>query len=296
MRAVILPVLAGLLVSACNQATPAETELPVPEDVVPAPPAPPGSLEMLWIASGFEQPEGAALAPDGGYFISNIGPGDSGALDGNGYITRLNADGSIANARFAEGLHAPAGLTVHEGVLYAADRDGVALIDAATGASKGKVKMDGVVFLNDMTVWKGDVLVSDSGTATIHKVTPEGALGFATSTGWAGINGILGDGDRLLVSTMEEGKLIDVRSADSESVIASGMKDADGIGLVPGGGYLVSSWPGEIHHVGEDGAVTLLVDSKADGILQNDLSVFGDIVIVPNWEPGTVTAWKITPP
>jgi hypothetical protein len=36
-----------------------------------------------------------------------------------------------------------------------------------------------------------------------------------------------------------------------------------------------------------------MIDTKADGILQNDLSVFGDVVIVPNWEPGTVTAWKI---
>lgn len=295
MRAILVPALAGLVLSACTPAQPAETGLPVPEDVVPAPPSPPGSLEVLWIAGGFEQPEGAALAPDGSYFISNIGPGDSGALDGNGYISRVNADGTIANARFAEGLHAPAGLTVHDGILYAADRDGVAMIDAATGEAKGKVMMEDVGFLNDMTVWKGDVLVSDSGTATIHKVTPEGASVFAASADWEGINGILGDGDRLLVSTMAEGKLIDVRSADSESLLATGMKDADGIGLVPGGGYLVSSWPGEVHHVSEDGIVTLLVDTKADGILQNDLSVFGDVVIVPNWEPGTVTAWKITP-
>lgn len=295
MRAILVPALAGLVLSACTPAQPAETGLPVPEDVVPAPPSPPGSLEVLWIASGFEQPEGAALAPDGGYFISNIGPGDSGALDGNGYISRVNTDGTIANARFAEGLHAPAGLTVHDGILYAADRDGVAMIDAATGEAKGKVLMEGVAFLNDMTVLNGEVLVSDSGTATIHAVTPEGATVFASSAGWEGINGILGDGERLLVSTMNEGKLIDFRGADAERVLATGMKDADGIGLVPGGGYLVSSWPGEIHHVSDDGTVTLLVDTKADGILQNDLSVFGDVVIVPNWEPGTVTAWKITP-
>jgi hypothetical protein len=296
MRAILVPALAGLVLSACTPAQPAETGLPVPEDVVPAPPSPPGSLEVLWIASGFEQPEGAALAPDGSYFISNIGPGDSGALDGNGYISRVNTDGTIANARFAEGLHAPAGLVVHEGILYAADRDGVAMIDAATGEAKGKVLMEGVGFLNDMTVLNGEVLVSDSGTATIHAVTAEGATVFASSAGWEGINGILGDGERLVVSTMNEGKLIDFRGADAERVLATGMKDADGIGLVPGGGYLVSIWPGEIHHVSDDGTVTLLVDTKADGILQNDLSVFGDVVIVPNWEPGTVTAWKITPP
>ena len=90
-----------------------------------------------------------------------------------------------------------------------------------------------------------------------------------------------------------KGPFVTLRGPGAETVIATGMKDADGIGLVPGGGYLVSSWPGEIYHVSEDGVVTLMIDTKADGILQNDLSVFGDVVIVPNWEPGTVTAWKI---
>jgi len=294
MRTLIASTFATFLLAACGGESPdkpAQAEAPAEE--VGAATTQARSLELLWTASGFEQPEGAALAPDGSYFISNIGPGESDALDGNGYISRLNADGSLAAAKFAEGLHAPTGMAVHDGVLYVADRDGVAMFDAATGAATGKVIMEGVVFLNDLTVWKGDILVSDSGTATIHKVTPEGASVFATNAGWAGINGILGDGDRLLVSTMTDGKLIDVRAADSETLIATGMIDADGIGLVPGGGYLVSSWPGQIHHVGGDGAVTLMIDTKADGILQNDLSVFGDVVIVPNWEPGTVTAWKI---
>jgi hypothetical protein len=294
MRPLIASAFAAILLSGCSSETPEKTAQPEAlAQEVETRIAEARSLELVWMASGFEQPEGAALAPDGGYFISNIGPGPEMEKDGNGYISRLNADGTVAAAKFAGGLDAPAGLAVHEGVLYAADRDGVVMFDAATGAPKGKVVIGGAGFLNDMTVWKGDVLVSDSGTATIHKVTPEGASVFATNAGWEGINGILGDGDRLLISTMTEGKLIDMRGPGAETVIATGMKDADGIGLVPGGGYLVSSWPGEIHHVGEDGVVTLMIDTRADGILQNDLSVFGDVVIVPNWEPGTVTAWKI---
>ena len=293
MRALFASAFAAIVLSGCSSETPEQTAQPEAlAQEVETRMAEARSLELVWMASGFEQPEGAALAPDGGYFISNIGPGPETEKDGNGYISWLNTDGTVAAAKFAEGLDAPAGLAVHEGVLYAADRDGVAMFDAATGAAKGKVVIEGVVFLNDMTVWKGDVLVSDSGTATIHKVTPEGASVFATNAGWEGINGILGDGDRLLISTMTEGKLIDLRGPGAETVIATGMKDADGIGLVPGGGYLVSSWPGEIYHVSEDGVVTLMIDTKADGILQNDLSVFGDVVIVPNWEPGAVTAWK----
>lgn len=294
MHKLIVLSVAALLLAACGQPKPEETaELAAVTEEAETDFAEARSLELVWMASGFEQPEGAALAPDGSYFISNIGPGDSGALDGNGYVSKLKADGSLETARFAEGLHAPTGMVVKDGVLYVADRDGVAMIDAATGTSKGKVLIEGVQFLNDVTEWKGDILVSDSGTGAIHKVTPDGASPFASSADWAGINGILGDGDRLLITTMTDGKLIDMRGPGAETVIAAGMKDADGVGLVPGGGYLVSSWPGEIHHVSEEGVVTMMVDTKADGILQNDLSVFGDVVIVPNWEPGTVTAWKI---
>ncbi len=294
MRTLIVTSFAALALAACGSPEPEKAlETEVVEAEVETAISSARSLEMLWLASGFEQPEGAALAPDGSYFISNIGPGEVGDLDGNGYISKVNTDGTVAAAKFAEGLHGPTGMAVHEGVLYVADRDGVAMFDAATGAATGKVMMEGVAFLNDLTIWKGDVLVSDSGTATIYKVAPEGASVFATNPGWAGINGILGDGDRLLISTMTEGKLIDMRAPDSETLIATGMVDADGIGLVPGGGYLVSSWPGEIHHVSEDGVVTLMMDTKSDGILQNDLSVFGDVVIVPNWRPGTVTAWRI---
>lgn len=294
MRMIFLSGLSALALAACSEGRPGETPVPPIEAEETAPPEG-QSLELLWTASGFEQPEGAELAPGGGYFISNIGPGEAEALDGNGYISKLNADGSVAAARFAEGLNGPAGLAVKDGILYAADRDGVAMIDAATGELKGKVPVEGAQFLNDMTVFGGEVLVSDSGTGTIHRITPEGALLFAYSADWEGINGILGADGRLLITTMKEGKLIGWYNTETDAdVIATGMIDADGVGLVPGGGYLVSSWPGQIHHVSEDGTVTTLVDTKEQGILQNDLSVFGDIVIVPNWEPGTVTAWKIS--
>ena len=112
---------------------------------------------------------------------------------------------------------------------------------------------------------------------------------------FGGINGVLGDGDRLLVSTMDTGSLFSVTADGTITEIATGMINADGIGLVPGGGYLVSSWPGQVHYVAEDGTVTTLIDTTGDEtpILQNDLKIFGDTVIVPNWQPGTVTAWRV---
>lgn len=249
-------------------------------------------LEQLWVTAGFDAPEGAALAPDGSYFISNVA-GDGRTKAGNGFVSKVATDGTVLMLRWAEGLDAPKGMTVLGDVLYVADIDRVVTFDAHNGTKRDTIAIDGAQMLNDMTVWKDEVVVSDSGTASIHRLTAEGPQMLGYSTDWTGVNGVLGDGDRLLITTMAEGYLIDLRSADSEEIIARGMKNADGVGLVPGGGYLVSSWPGEIHYVSEDGQVTTLQDTQADGILQNDLSVFGDVVIVPNWMPGTVTAWRV---
>ena len=163
--------------------------------------------------------------------------------------------------------------------------DSLELKDAKTKALKGNL---------DKAGWNGKVLVSDSGTAEIIDVTGEApVVWLKDEANLAGINGILGDGDRLLVATMSSGALYSASESGELTELARGMEDADGIGIVPGGGYLVSSWPGQIHYTPGDGTFTTLSDTVEAGIMQNDLSMFGDIVISPNWVPGTVTAYRV---
>ncbi len=260
------------------------------ETAEPAEPVP--ELAPLWVSSGFDAPEGVALAPDGGYFISNVG-GDADVRDGDGHVTKIAADGTIEKREFAVILDAPKGMAVLDGQLYVADIDEVVMYDAETGMRTGRIAPKGAAFLNDMAVWDGTVYVSDSGTATIYRVAGGKAEIWLQDPRLGGVNGLLPDGDRMLIATMETGTLFSASASGDLTAIASGMTDADGIGLVPGGGYLVSSWPGQIHHVSPRGKVTTLLDTTEAGILQNDLTVIGDTVIVPNWVPGTVTAWKI---
>ena len=269
-----------LLAAACASA-PAET-LAVP------------ALEPLWVAEGFQGPEGAVQAPDGSYYISNVF-GDSGAKDGNGYISKLSRGGVIVERYWSAKLDAPKGMAILDGTLYVTDIDRVVMIDAETGSRKGQIPIEGALFLNDATVWNGQVFVSDSGSARIHVLDGETASVWMEDEVLTGVNGLLGDADRMLVSTMTAGDLLSVDADRNVTGIATGMEDGDGIGLVPGGGYLVSSWPGQVHYAGEGGTVTTLLDTTGDEtpITQNDLTVFGDVVIVPNLRNGTVTAWKV---
>lgn len=263
-------------------------------DAAPAPAAAsaPPRLEPLWTTTGFSAPEGVAQAPGGLLFISNVA-GDGEAKDGEGWITLLAMDGAISTERFAEGLNAPKGMSVHDGALFVADIDVVRRFDLLTGAALGEIAIEGAQFLNDVATWNGAVYVSDSQTGRIHRLTADGSEVWREGDDLAGVNGLLADGDRLLISTMKSGALIEATASGGSREIATGMLDADGIGLAPGGGYIVSSWPGQIHFVAEDGAVSTLLDTRDTQTLQNDVSVFGDIVIAPNWLPGTVTAWRL---
>jgi sugar lactone lactonase YvrE len=254
------------------------------------------SLERVWLAEGFGAPEGVALAPDGAYFISNVA-GEGEAKDGAGWISKLSVDGEIIAARFIDGLDGPKGMAVHDGLLYVADIDQVRTFDAASAAPGAAITIPDAKFLNDAAVWRDEVYVSDSGTGRIWRLAADGPHVWREGEELDGVNGLLGDGKRMLVSTMTSGGLYEATPNGGWREIASGMIDADGIGVVPqsaGGGYLVSSWPGEIHYVGAEGSVTQILNTREAGILQNDLTIFGNIVIVPNWEPGTVTAWKFS--
>jgi hypothetical protein len=252
-------------------------------------------LQPLWTAQGFDAPEGVAPAPDGGYFISNVG-GDGETKDGSGWISKLSVDGAVMSPRFIDGLDGPKGMAVLDGKLYVADIDQVRIFDAASGAPAEVIAIAGAEFLNDATAWNGEVFVSDSATARIWRMAPEGPVIWREGEDLKGVNGLLGIGDRMLISTMTSGSLYEATTGGGWREIATGMIDADGIGIVPeraGGGYLISSWPGEIHHVAADGTVASLLNTREAEILQNDLTIFDDIVIVPNWMPGTVTAWRV---
>jgi hypothetical protein len=76
-------------------------------------------------------------------------------------------------------------------------------------------------------------------------------------------------------------------------VIGAGMENADGIGQLSDGSFIISSWPGQLWHV--NGLVqTLLQDTTGDTpILMNDILLSGDMLITPNWVPGTVRGYGV---
>lgn len=249
------------------------------------------TLVPVWVAAGLSAPEGVAMDGDT-LFISNVA-GEGGDKDGEGWVSRLALDGTILEEKWVEGLNAPKGMAVRDGKLFVSDYDQYHVIDIASATIENTYPVDGAGFLNDITTWQGGVYMSDSGSARIFQVDVNGYKEWLADERLGGVNGLTPDGDRLLIATMSSGSLFETRGAGELTEIATGMDNADGIAVLDDGSYLVSSWPGQIWHVGTNGTTTEVHNTVDVPVYQNDLTRVGNLIIVPNWQPGTVTAWRI---
>ncbi len=283
------------LITACSQGAPTENSAapaePAASSEAEMPSAGTPKLQQVWQTDGFSDPEGVAVYNDV-LFISNVS-GEAADKDGEGWISRVSMDGRILDAQWAKGLNAPKGMAVRGDVLFVTDIDAYHTIDVETGEIINTYDVPEAGFLNDVTVWQNGVFASDSATGTIFQLDVNGYKAWREGDDLGGLNGLLPQGDTLLAATMSAGQLVSISGDQTVTEIASGMPDADGIAILDDGSYLVSSWPGRIWHVGTDGRVVSLLNTEPGEIYQNDLTRVGDLIIVPNWKPGSLTAWQV---
>lgn len=284
-----------VILSAC-----AETSSPEPSEMAASVPV----LEERWVLDGFDAPESVTpTGTDDHYFVSNVGGGGS-EKDGNGVISIIGGKGEMINRNWVSGtddlpLHGPKGMAVWEGTLYVTDIDHLVLIDIETATLTTRIPIENAQFLNDVSASDQGVMVTDSGAAMILKLDDGAVTPWLSDDRLGGINGLLPQADRLLVTTMSAGELLSVDWDTKEiTVLAGGMENADGVNQMGDGSYLISSWPGQLWRVREGEAPTLLQDTTGgeDGegaILMNDVLLHEGQIIAPNWRPGTVRGYEI---
>lgn len=254
------------------------------------------ALEWLWTLDGLDSPESVVVNHDGTYlYVSNVN-GGGGDKDGNGYISRVSLTGELLEKQWLTGLNAPKGLAVGGGKLYVSDIDQLVVINIDKAEVAHRIDVKGSSFLNDVAIdQSGQVLISDSGNGTIYRLNDDNHVSvWVEDSRFGGINGLLPNGDELLITTMGEGELLSMSMVNqSIDSIAGEMENADGIALLPGGGYLVSAWPGELFYVSDEGGTEVLLDTQEKTQYMNDFLLMGDILLVPNWQPGSLTAYRV---
>ena len=230
--------------------------------------------KLLWETKGLAQPESVVEDPATGViYVSNI----NGAVmqkDGNGFISRLTADGKMLERQWVKGLNSPTGLALHDRTLYAADVDQLIEINAASGEILKRYDAKGAVFLNDVVVDDdGTVYVSDTPMNTIWRLKDGSFEPWLANDALNGPNGLLIQGKTLIVASLgkvqsqgqkkELGTLLAVSLDDQKvSKVGKGLiGNLDGLQAIQPGVYLVTDWAqGALYRVDAKGKVDELID------------------------------------
>jgi hypothetical protein len=223
------------------------------------------------------------------YLVSNVGDlppsGFPGALDHNGFISRVSPDGVIVDLKWIQDgvngvtLNSPKGIWLHRRELYVADVDTLRIFNRFTGYPLRNITIPNPfapspLFLNDVAVDSdGTTYLTDNLHSAIFTVDPNGhASVLASGPELGNPNGILADEGGVSWVTFfgheirrlkRSGKI--VTEAALPTVDVSGLQLAPGVPLPPGallldgygrfeGSLLVSSWvTGKIYLVGRSG-------------------------------------------
>lgn len=184
------------------------------------------------------------------YLISNLN-GDPDIADDNGFITRVDPDGTVLALEWITGasdvqLDAPKGMAVVADTLYVADITVVRKFDRNTGAPLGDIPVDGALFLNDLSAApSGEVYVSDTLTNSIHVIDPADQVALLISDpGLKNPNGLFAVNDGVYANSYGDVRLyfVDRNMPQPLTVYMLPKGQLDGIARTPAGEWLVTSW------------------------------------------------------
>ena len=217
--------------------------------------------------------------------------------DGNGFISRLSTSGEILDLEWVADMSSPKGLGIYDGKLYVSDVDEVIVIDIAKGEIEERIVIEGAKMINDISIdSQGNVYVSDSDNNNIFLIS-NGVVSNWLSEGLNAPNGLLVDGERLLMASMGSEDFATVDLATKQiTVLADSINKGDGIARVSiPGHFLVTDWFGQVFMVYPDGSKVVLLDTRDQEIGAADIDYIPEknLLMVPTFAKHHVVAYKL---
>lgn len=222
---------------------------------------------------GFSHPESVFILGDD-IFVGNVGEKlEPLSKDNDGFISKLDKNGNLVELKFLQNLHAPKGMNTINGILYVVDIDVLKGFDLKSKKEVFNLPIKNAIFLNDIVVLNGDLLVSDTGTGIIHKIDVKTAS-YETfvklDSAFGGPNGLLLDKDnnRLIAVGYDpngkaKGSIVSIDLKSKKQVALSEPLGAlDGVVFAKNGDLLVSDWgenlKGVVYQMDKKGNIKVL--------------------------------------
>jgi hypothetical protein len=267
--------------------------------------------ELVWETAGFIGPESVVF--DTGrneFYVSNMGTYGKNATPGDGFISRVSAEGTIVELKWVTGLDDPKGLALANGRLYVGDEPAMAEIDIAAGKIVAQhAPADGKGSFNDCTAdAAGNVYVCSGRLGTVFRLSagkfePWYKLD-KTKTG--GLNGLKAEADRLLLGgwsvTGADGKeqlghISTVAYADQKLGRLGDQPVCHVDGLEPDGrgGYTVTDWQtGDVLHVSAAGKSTPMMN-LGPGTADHTYLTGKMLLVIPQMKENLLRAYRWGP-
>jgi hypothetical protein len=258
-----------------------------------------GVVELWATPDAFRTPESIAFDHRRrAIYVSNFDAYNPSAGSGRQAVAKLTTDGEIVDLDWATGLVNPTGLTMVGDRLFAVERPGLAEIDPGSGDVMARFPAPNPGFLNDVAGdGDGRVYVSDSARNVIFRWTEGTFEEFASGGEISRPNGLLVDGDRLVVACNGDRSLkaIDLATGEITRLAVFGPGIIDGIGSDTNGDLLVSHNEGRVYRVAPDGSVRKLLDTTVTGRPAADFFFEPEsgLLVVPTFVDNRVTAYRV---
>ena len=281
----------------------------------PGPAAAPANPERVSVTGGLSTPESVLWdAGQSVWFVSNIN-GSPVARDGNGFISRLDRDGAVANLHWVQGgqngvtLNGPKGLALTGDTLWVADIDAVRGFDRRTGAPVAGIEFGSQArFLNDVAAGPdGTLYVTDTGIAfaadgSMSHPGPDRVFAvsgrnvrIALEGAWLeGPNGITWDaGSKRFVVVPFAGKALFGWSPGASTIdtVGTGPGGQDGVEMLGGEMYVTSWADSSLFAVGPGGNRRIAGGLNAPADIGLDPT--RDYVAVPRFMENQVEVWRV---
>lgn len=245
------------------------------------------SLQKLWESDSttVKGPESVLYdAKSNSLYVSSMGSGS---------VVRMGLNGKIIKSDWVTGLSANKGSALYNGLFYTAETAAVAVIDVAKASIIKRISIEGAIMLNDLAVdSKGVVYVSDTRAGKVYRIERDKPALYLENI--PGANGLLTVNSDVYVlgsTTFQK-----VNAAKEVTTLADGFESGlDGIVMVADGEFVLSNYKGMLYYVKADGSNQVLLDTRAQRIMANDISYDSKTktVYVPSFGTNRIIAYTL---
>ncbi len=258
-----------------------------------------GRLEQVWVLeASVKGPETVVFdAKRNCLYISNYDLDTPNDELGSDFITQLSLDGQVLEEKWVDGVSSPLGMEIHDDKLYVVERLGISVIEIETRKTVEKIQVPDGVFLNDLSIdVDGTIYATDPSASAILRVQGGIVSKWLSGDEFPGVNGIMVDGDSVLIGTSGEPALKRINKDTGELTVIAQFESGilDGIQKT-NSGYFVSLYRGELYLV-ETGKepVRLLNTSEGEVSCANFLYISEkNLFVIPELRNNSISAYKL---